>query len=108
MLSNDNMLSANSDTDIKNKGFALLDEMFKNYHMTPKQIIEKEELRQISDISQIEAMIDEILAKNAAQVEKYKNGEVKLFGFFVGESMKKSQGKANPAVINEILKKKLS
>jgi aspartyl-tRNA(Asn)/glutamyl-tRNA(Gln) amidotransferase subunit B len=89
-------------------GKTVLDEMFKNYHMTPKQIIEKEELRQISDISQIEAMIDEILAKNAAQVEKYKNGEVKLFGFFVGESMKKSQGKANPAVINEILKKKLS
>ena len=72
-----------------------------------KKIIEKDGLGQISNISQIEKIIDEVLAGNENQIEKYKNGEVKLFGFFVGESMKKSQGKANPAMINEILRKKL-
>ena len=56
----------------------------------------------------IEKLVDEVLIMNENQVTKYKNGEVKLFGFFVGEAMKKSQGKANPAIINEVLKEKLS
>jgi aspartyl-tRNA(Asn)/glutamyl-tRNA(Gln) amidotransferase subunit B len=89
-------------------GKSVLDKMFENNTLNPKKIIENEGLSQISDISQIERMIDEVLLANSSQVEKYKNGETKLFGFFVGESMKKSKGKANPGIINEILKKKLS
>jgi aspartyl-tRNA(Asn)/glutamyl-tRNA(Gln) amidotransferase subunit B len=74
---------------------------------TPKAIIEKKGLVQISDTGAIEKIIDEVLAKNAEQVEKYRGGKQQLFGFFVGETMKLMKGKANPAVVNEILRKKL-
>ncbi|MCI5059639.1 MAG: Asp-tRNA(Asn)/Glu-tRNA(Gln) amidotransferase GatCAB subunit B, partial [Alphaproteobacteria bacterium] len=52
-------------------------------------------------------IVDEVIAENPDNVEKYKSGKDKLFGFFVGQVMKKSQGKANPALVNELLKKKL-
>ena len=55
-----------------------------------------------------EAMVDEVLAANADKVEAYKGGQEKLFGFFVGQVMKASQGKANPQAVNEVLKAKLS
>jgi aspartyl-tRNA(Asn)/glutamyl-tRNA(Gln) amidotransferase subunit B len=74
---------------------------------SPKAIIEKKGLVQISDTGAIEKIIDEVLAKNAEQVEKYRGGKQQLFGFFVGETMKLMKGKANPAVVNEILRKKL-
>lgn len=61
-------------------------------------------LKQVSDDSAIKAVIDEILSKNADSVERYKAGEIKLFGFFVGQVMKASGGKANPAKVNELLK----
>ena len=56
----------------------------------------------------IEAIIDEVIAENPDNVAAYQGGKDKLFGFFVGQVMKKSQGKANPAAVNELLKKKLS
>jgi aspartyl-tRNA(Asn)/glutamyl-tRNA(Gln) amidotransferase subunit B len=64
-------------------------------------------LKQISDDSAIERAIDEVLNMNAANVERYKNGETKLFGFFVGQAMKASGGKANPAKLNELLRKRI-
>ena len=70
-------------------------------------IIEARGLRQITDDSAIEAMVAEIVANNPKQLEQYRAGKEKLFGFFVGQVMKASQGKANPAQVNEILKRYL-
>ncbi|WP_379547878.1 Asp-tRNA(Asn)/Glu-tRNA(Gln) amidotransferase subunit GatB [Qipengyuania sp. DSG2-2] len=73
----------------------------------PAEIAETEGLKQVSDDGAIEAEIDKILAANADKVEQYKAGKDKLFGFFVGQTMKAMQGKANPQVVNELLKAKL-
>ncbi|MBV7264934.1 Asp-tRNA(Asn)/Glu-tRNA(Gln) amidotransferase subunit GatB [Erythrobacter ani] len=73
----------------------------------PEAIADEKGLKQVSDTGAIEAAIDEILANNADKVEQYKGGKDKLFGFFVGQTMKAMQGKANPAVVNQILKDKL-
>jgi len=70
--------------------------------------IEKLGLKQVSDEGAIEKMVDEILAANEDKVAEYKAGKEKLFGFFVGQVMKASRGKANPQVVNKILKSKLS
>ncbi|RQW81174.1 MAG: Asp-tRNA(Asn)/Glu-tRNA(Gln) amidotransferase subunit GatB [Methylococcus sp.] len=70
-------------------------------------IIEKQGLKQITDTGAIEAIIDEIIAANPDQVAGYKSGKDKLFGFFVGQAMKATGGKANPAQLNDLLKKKL-
>jgi aspartyl-tRNA(Asn)/glutamyl-tRNA(Gln) amidotransferase subunit B len=73
----------------------------------PKAIIERKGLVQVSDTSVIEKAVDEVLARNVEQVEKYRAGKAQVFGFFVGETMKATKGKANPKIVNEILKKKL-
>ncbi|MEO1923855.1 MAG: Asp-tRNA(Asn)/Glu-tRNA(Gln) amidotransferase subunit GatB [Nautiliaceae bacterium] len=70
--------------------------------------IEKLGLKQVSDEGAIEKIVDEVLAANADKVEEYKAGKEKLFGFFVGQVMKASRGKANPQIVNKILKSKLS
>ena len=72
------------------------------------KIIEAKNLKQESDTGAIEAIIDEVLAANAAMVEEFKAGKEKAFNALVGQAMKASKGKANPAQVNEILKKKLS
>ena len=74
---------------------------------SPKKIIESKGLKQQSDPKALEKIINEILKKNQKNVEKYKSGKEKIFGFFVGEVMKVSKGKANPQLVNEILKKLL-
>ncbi|GGB97311.1 aspartyl/glutamyl-tRNA(Asn/Gln) amidotransferase subunit B [Novosphingobium endophyticum] len=71
------------------------------------QIVEREGLKQESDSGAIEAAVDKVLADNADKVEQYRGGKQALFGFFVGQTMKAMQGKANPQVVNEILKGKL-
>ncbi len=71
-------------------------------------VIEKKGLKQITDTSAIEQVIDEILAANPEQLKQYRAGKEKLLGFFVGQAMKATQGKANPAQLNELLKKKLN
>lgn len=71
-------------------------------------IIEQQGLKQITDTGAIEAIIDQIIAANPDQVAGYRAGKEKLFGFFVGQAMKATQGKANPAQLNELLKQKLS
>ncbi|HEV3011552.1 MAG TPA: Asp-tRNA(Asn)/Glu-tRNA(Gln) amidotransferase subunit GatB [Burkholderiales bacterium] len=73
----------------------------------PDQIIEKKGLKQVSDAGAIEKLVDEVLAKNAKQVEDYRAGKEKAFNSLVGQVMKASQGKANPAQVNELLRKKL-
>jgi aspartyl-tRNA(Asn)/glutamyl-tRNA(Gln) amidotransferase subunit B len=71
-------------------------------------IIDRHGLRQISDAGAIEKLVDEVLAKNAKQVEDYRAGKDKAFNSLVGQVMKATQGKANPAQVNEMLRKKLS
>jgi aspartyl-tRNA(Asn)/glutamyl-tRNA(Gln) amidotransferase subunit B len=73
----------------------------------PGEIAEQEGLRQQSDLGAIEAAIDEVLAANADKVAEYRGGKDKLFGFFVGQTMKAMQGKGNPAVVNGLLRGKL-
>ena len=73
----------------------------------PLQIVEKEDLIQQSDPKELKKIILEVLSKNQDKVIQYKSGKVKLFGYFVGEVMKVSKGKANPQLVNEILKIKL-
>lgn len=70
-------------------------------------IIEAKGLKQVTDTGAIEAIVDEVIANNPNQLEQYRSGKDKLFGFFVGQVMKESKGKANPAQVNELLKKKL-
>lgn len=72
------------------------------------EVIEAKGLKQVTDSGAIESMIDDVLANNTNQVQQYKDGKEQLFGFFVGQVMKASKGKANPAQVNEILKKKLA
>jgi len=70
-------------------------------------VIEKKGLKQVTDAGAIETAIDTVIANNPKQLEQYRSGQDKLFGFFVGQAMKATQGKANPALLNELLKKKL-
>jgi len=70
-------------------------------------IIEKKGLKQITDTGAIERVIDEVIAENPAQLEQYRAGKEALLGFFVGQIMKKTQGKANPGQVNQLLKEKL-
>ncbi len=72
------------------------------------QVIEKQGLKQVTNSSKIEQMVDEVIASNPKQLADYRSGKDKLFGFFVGQVMKASKGKANPAQVNELLKKKLA
>ena len=73
----------------------------------PKKIIKEKSLKQQSDPKELEKMINLVLDKNSDKVNEYKSGKVKLYGFFVGEIMKASNGKANPNLVNNILKEKL-
>lgn len=75
---------------------------------TPREIAKKFGMEQITDTSAIEAAVDDVIAKNASQVEQYKSGKVGLLGFFVGAVMRATGGKANPAVVNELIKQKLN
>jgi aspartyl-tRNA(Asn)/glutamyl-tRNA(Gln) amidotransferase subunit B len=90
-----------------NQAKEVLVEMFQSGKSSAEVISEKG-FEQISDSSAIEKIVDEVIEKNQNQVAAYKNGNEKLFGFFVGQIMKASQGKANPKIVNEILKEKLN
>jgi aspartyl-tRNA(Asn)/glutamyl-tRNA(Gln) amidotransferase subunit B len=90
-----------------NQAKEVLVEMF-NSGKTSAEVIKEKGFEQISDSSAIEKIVDEIIKNNDNQVQAYRNGNDKLFGFFVGQTMKASGGKANPKVVNEILKTKLS
>jgi len=73
----------------------------------PGEIVEEKGLRQVTDSGAIEALVDAVLEGNQDKVEEYRDGKDKLLGFFVGQVMKQSQGKANPKIVNDLLKQKL-
>ena len=74
---------------------------------SPKELVEKRGLVQVSDPSVIEPLIDEVIAAHPDELEKYRGGKKKMLGFFVGQVMKKSKGKADPKLTNQLLRKKL-
>ncbi len=85
----------------------VFEEMFTSGKM-PEEIIRKKGLVQMSDQNEIEKVIGEIIDRNAEAVEEYRQGKEKIFGFFVGLVMKATQGRANPKIVNEILRRKLA
>jgi aspartyl-tRNA(Asn)/glutamyl-tRNA(Gln) amidotransferase subunit B len=89
-----------------NQAKEVLSEMFATGRPAP-EVIKEKGFEQLSDASEIERFVDEVMASNQANVEAYRGGNEKLFGFFVGQVMKASQGKANPKIVNELLKAKL-
>ena len=82
-------------------------EIMADGNQDPKKIIDEKGLKQQSDPKELEKLIDNVVNNNQEKVNEYKSGKEKLFGFFVGQVMKVSSGKANPQLVNEILKKKL-
>ncbi len=84
----------------------VLEEVFRT-GAEPEEIVRAKGLAQVSDASAIEAAVDKVLAANAAEVERYRAGNKKLMGFFVGQVMKETKGKGNPQVVNALLGKKL-
>ena len=89
-----------------NQAKEVLIEMF-NSGKASAEVISEKGFEQISDTSAIEKIVDEVIEKNENQVTAYRGGNDKLFGFFVGQVMKASQGKANPKIVNQLLKEKL-
>lgn len=75
---------------------------------TPEEIVEKGRFRQVSDTTELEALIDRIIAEHPSDVEDFRNGNAKVMGFLIGIAMKASQGKANPKLLKEILTKRLN
>ena len=84
----------------------VFDEMYRS-GKEAETIVKEKGLLQMSDEGGIEKIVDDILGKSTDEVERYKSGEAKLMGFFVGQVMKETKGKANPRIVNELLKKKL-
>ncbi|HHO70603.1 MAG TPA: Asp-tRNA(Asn)/Glu-tRNA(Gln) amidotransferase subunit GatB, partial [Halothiobacillus sp.] len=102
------LLKRIADNTLSNKlGKEVFEAMFKG-EGEADEIIEKRGLKQITDAGVIEAIIDEVLAANPRQLAEYRSGKDKLFGFFVGQVMKAAKGKANPAQVNALLKRKLA
>jgi len=85
----------------------VFEEMYQS-SKTAIEIVSKKGLAQITDSSAIENLVDEILQLNTDQVEQYKNGKEKVFGFLVGQIMKKSKGQADPALVNKLLKDRIN
>jgi aspartyl-tRNA(Asn)/glutamyl-tRNA(Gln) amidotransferase subunit B len=84
--------------------------VFEEMYKTGKSagtIVEEKGLVQVSDESEIERMVDAVIGKNPGEAERFRSGETKLMGFFVGQIMKETKGKANPKIVNEFLRKKL-
>jgi len=84
----------------------ILQEVFKTGHL-PRQIVEKQGLVQITDAGALETIVADIIARYPEQVSQYRAGKEKVFGFFVGQVMKETQGKANPQLVNKLLREHL-
>jgi len=84
----------------------VFEEMLKTCE-SPGAVVERKGLVQVSDTAALEKVVDEVLSANKSQVESYLSGKTQVFGFFVGATMKATKGKANPKVVNELLRKKL-
>jgi aspartyl-tRNA(Asn)/glutamyl-tRNA(Gln) amidotransferase subunit B len=105
------MLLRIKDNTISGKIAKMVFEGMANGEGSADEIIEQRGLKQVTDSGAIESMLDDVLAANAEQVEQYRAADEakrgKMFGFFVGQAMKASKGKANPGQVNELLKRKL-
>jgi aspartyl-tRNA(Asn)/glutamyl-tRNA(Gln) amidotransferase subunit B len=105
------MLKRITDNTISGKIAKMVFEAMANGEGNADEIIEKRGLKQVTDTGAIESILDDMLAANAEQVEQYRAADEakrgKMFGFFVGQAMKASKGKANPQQVNEVLKRKL-
>jgi len=102
-----NLLSRIEDSTISGKIAKEIFEEMWNSKKSPDEIIEEKGLKQVTDSSEIEKVINQVLEQNQSQLEQYKSGKVKLFGFFVGQVMKASRGKANPEQVNKLLDERL-
>ncbi len=102
-----NMLTRIEDGTISGKIAKLVFETMWAGEGSADEIIEQKGLKQISDVSAIEGVIKEVLDNSPRQIEQYRNGQEKVFGYFVGQVMKATQGKANPKQVNELLRKHL-
>ena len=102
-----NLISRIEDSTISGKIAKEIFEEMWNSKKSPDEIIEEKGLKQVTDSSEIEKVINQVLAQNQSQLEQYKSGKVKLFGFFVGQVMKASRGKANPEQVNKLLEERL-
>ena len=102
-----NLLSRIEDSTISGKIAKEVFEEMWNSKKSPDEIIQEKGLKQVTDSSEIEQIINQVLEQNQTQLEQYKSGKVKLFGFFVGQVMKASRGKANPEQVNKLLEERL-
>ena len=102
-----NLILRIEDKTISNKMAKEIFEEMWNSSKTPDEIISSKGLQQVTDEKEILALIDKSIEENPKQVEQFKSGKDKLLGFFVGQVMKSSQGKANPQQVNELIKKRL-
>lgn len=102
-----NLLSRIEDSTISGKIAKEVFEEMWNSKKSPDEIIEEKGLKQVTDSSEIKKIINQVLEQNQSQLEQYKSGKEKLFGFFVGQVMKASRGKANPEQVNKLLEERL-
>ena len=102
-----NLLSRIGDSTISGKIAKEIFEEMWNSKKSPDEIIEEKGLKQVTDSSEIKKVINQVLDQNPSQLEQYKSGKEKLFGFFVGQVMKVSRGKANPEQVNKLLEERL-
>ncbi|NLJ80561.1 MAG: Asp-tRNA(Asn)/Glu-tRNA(Gln) amidotransferase subunit GatB [Firmicutes bacterium] len=91
----------------KNQGKDILEELFKTEEDSPAEIVEKRGWRMLSDAAQLRKVVEGILADNPDLVGRFRNGENKLFGFFIGQVMRATEGKADPEVVNNLLREEL-
>jgi aspartyl-tRNA(Asn)/glutamyl-tRNA(Gln) amidotransferase subunit B len=84
----------------------VFDECFKT-GKSPRAIVEEKGLTQITDTSFIESLIDDVLKDNSGQVETYKSGKTGVFGYLVGQAIQRSKGRANPQLVQQVLKRRL-
>jgi aspartyl-tRNA(Asn)/glutamyl-tRNA(Gln) amidotransferase subunit B len=98
LVNNDELSSTNSKE--------VIEELFNNGGKA-NEIVDAKGLRQSNDMGALEAIVDEVIANNEAQVADYKGGNERIFGFFVGQCMKASKGQGNPKIFTELLKGKL-
>jgi aspartyl-tRNA(Asn)/glutamyl-tRNA(Gln) amidotransferase subunit B len=101
------LISRISDGTLSNNGARQVFELLWTQGGEVDAIIEAQGLKQVSDTGELERLLDEVLAANAKSVEEFRAGKEKAFNALVGQAMKATKGKANPAVVNELLKKKL-
>ena len=102
-----NLINLIKDGTISGKIAKTVFEMMAEGDKNPIEIVKEKGLKQQSDPKELEKLIEKVINDNQDKVKEYKSGKEKLFGFFVGQAMKVSGGKANPRLVNEILKKKL-